>query len=73
MYPTDRARSGHPSTEKSSTMRITSPPVVPFTLPAQQVPAQESTTETVSTITLLQLLTQALDKRSSQYKQSAGT
>ena len=52
-------------------MRITSPPVVPFTLPAQQVPAQESTTETVSTITLLQLRTQALDKRSSQYKRLA--
>ena len=70
MYPTDRSStcSGHPSTEKSSTMRITSPPVVPFVLPTQQVPAQESTTETVSTITLLQLRTQALDKLSIQYK-----
>ena len=73
MYPTDRSStcSGHPSTEKSSTTHITSPPVVPFTLPAQQVPAQESTTETVSTITLLQLRTQAPDKLSIQYKRLA--
>ena len=70
MYPTDRSStcSDHPSTEKSSTTRITSPPVVPLVLPAQQVSAQQSTTKTVSTITLLQQRTQALDKLSSQYK-----
>ena len=68
MYPTDRSStcSDHPSTKKSSTTHTTYPPVVPFVLPAQQVSAQQSTTETVSTITQLQLRTQALDKLSSQ-------
>ena len=44
---------------------------MPFLLPPQQVPAQESTTETVSTIDLLQLRTQALEKLSSGYKRLA--
>ena len=49
-------------------MRITSPPVVPIVMPAQQVSAQHSTTKAVSAITLLQLRTQALDKLSIQNK-----
>ena len=73
MYPTDRSStcSEHPSTEKSSTTHITSPPVVPVVPPAQKISAQESTTEALSTITLLQLRTQELDRLSSQYKRLA--
>ena len=52
-------------------MCITSLPVVPIVLQAQQVSAQKSITERVSAITLLQLRTQALDKLSIQYKRLA--
>ena len=64
MYPTDRSStcSERPSTEKSSTTHITSPPVVPVVLPAQKISEQESTTEALSTITILQLRTQELDR-----------
>ena len=70
LYPTDRSStcSDHSTSENSLSTCNDSPPAIPATQPARKISVQEPTSGALSTMSLLQLRTQELDRLSYQFK-----